>query len=433
MYTRRLASVKPKGAREKKVWWKRVIYAWRFCVKESMLTSINKRMFSTLYRWWCADGIGAVGKCEQVASGIHRGGAGGAPCKLPERLLARVATVALSHAGSIAQIFTAQYHEKHIALKVVPSEVARLVLDEVSAANNAGGLLATLTRTRMAEAVQKLNEGLARELCMQHERAMARRLREALRANRHRVRVPEEVTELCDRSIYAYEYVVGMTARDAIAGAHAQSELVERICSTFFELLHLHGLLLLDPNLNNFIVDHEGCVWLIDTGATEILSEQQLATARALHSSRGDAKALSQLLSVPEERCGPIVRCMEAFWDSSVSLPNDGEVLGMMTDPRMLTVDFDPDIIALFRATATLVTSLQRAGVTSIDVVEQMDAIRHATSDRLAQKRKIGQGYDSDLEGDARSAVPRAECSCTREGENDDQAVEYRELESACQ
>lgn len=344
-------------------------------------------MLSTLYRWWAQDGVGGLGKTEQVTRGVHRGGAGSLPCQLPPELSARVENLHLGHAGSVAQIFRAWTRDgREAALKVVPSAVGEAVLAETQAADQAGALAGWALGTRIASVIGELNRGLTRELSMRHEREMARRLRAALAEHPHCC-VPSEIPELCTDAVYAYEYVHGITAAVAMASSVVDGRhvIADRLSHVFFELLHVHGLLLLDPNLTNVVVG-DGALWLIDLGAVAVMDGDQRALLTELHATRGDCAELSRLIGAPPDQAALIADCMAAFWDERREFPDSSRVLGLLTDRAMLAVDVDPAISPLFRATVTLIASLQRAGVTRLRVSAHME--------RLAARAAGGAGND---------------------------------------
>lgn len=292
------------------------------------------------------------------------------------------------HSGTIATVTREETEGRTLARKRIRSGCRDVVAQDV-ASMRAVSSIGTHCGVTAAAALSGIAADLESELDMVKEREHTHMLRAVLQKDHYtalRVRAPVPVDELCTDTEFVYEYTEG----EVLHARHGKS-VIERYIKVYFLLLHIDGIVVLDPRRQNVIVEAAtGDIVIIDAGSTRRTTVDEREHNHRLHLAATDAEAWKRAMGgkVSDSMTDIVMSFCAPFWDPEAEFPPIDTLQSLLKDPRALTEDVDPSVASVVRSFFVLCHALAELGCTTIDVKGCMEEIRSALLTHYAAKHK---------------------------------------------
>lgn len=281
------------------------------------------------------------------------------------------------HTGTIAVVERKEVDGKTLAIKRLRDGSSEAVAEDAQALR-AMASVGFQCGLQGAAALTGIATDLLRELDLVRECRRTHMLRETLARDRYtqlQVSAPVPVDTLSSDSQFVYEYTHG----DVLNSGHDQ-KIIERFVIAYFMLLHLDGIVLMDPRRQNVIVEKDtNNIVLIDAGATRRMTIAEYQHKTKLHlcgldrmkiwKELGGAGVSAKLVEVVHSFCQP-------FWDRDAEFPSVDIIQEFLRTPSLLAEQVDPAISAVTRSMLTLCHTLAELGCKKIDVQDVMCDIK---------------------------------------------------------
>jgi hypothetical protein len=287
------------------------------------------------------------------------------------------------HVGTIATVDRREVDGRILAFKRLRDGCIATVKNDAAALQTMAsigqhcGLTATTAFAGMAK-------DLIGELDLERECRNTHMLLDVLGHERYsafRVRAPTPVDELSSQKQFVYGYIHG-----AVLNPDHDIGVIERFVKTYFTLLHLDGIVLLDPRRQNVIVeDDTGEIVIIDAGATRRMTHAEYAHNTRLHMCGLDKKQLRSRLGgadVSPELVDTLMGFCTPFWDREAEFPDVSIIRDFIKTPSLLSEKLDPSVAAITRSMLTLCHTIAQLGCRKIDVQDLMYEIRDTLASR---------------------------------------------------
>ncbi|RQH02415.1 ABC1 kinase family protein [Natrarchaeobius oligotrophus] len=217
---------------------------------------------------------------------------GGDPFTVVERELGDVIdleTVTPIAGGSLAYVYTAEYENERIALKVRRPELVETIERDLHVIRRLIPPLAFFANERQRYSIENaandFEEIILDELDFEREASVMVEIGENF-ADDDRVVVPDVHPALCSKRIVAMEYVDGtkITDDDALADAGMDAtEMATLITRTYLRMGLIDGVFHADPHPGNLAVTTRGKLVIYDYGMSQRLTSQEQADITALY------------------------------------------------------------------------------------------------------------------------------------------------------
>ncbi len=244
----------------------------------------------------------------------------GAP---PGRVLASLdrSPVAVRPASQVHRAETAE--GRAVAVKLLRPGVAQAVRSDLSLADAVAALVGGVVPGLDAGAVAgEVRERVLDELDLEYEGGVQRGFHRALRRNAE-LGVPAVHSGLTHETVLVSDWVDGVAAAD-LRGE--ERERAARLLLRFHLGAALHGTVDADPDVRDALLDARGRLWIVDLGASRVVSPERVALA---------AGALDALAADDARRLGAIVA--DLGWlparDARQGLALARRLLGDLLDP----------------------------------------------------------------------------------------------------
>ncbi|GAB7020932.1 ABC1 kinase family protein [Halostagnicola bangensis] len=191
--------------------------------------------------------------------------------------------------GSLAYVYTAEYEDERIALKVRRPDLVSMIERDLRVIRRLIPLVAVFADERQRYSLENIandfEEIIRDELDFEREAAVMEEIGNNL-ADNDRVVVPDTYPELCSERIVAMEYVEGtkITNEDIFddTGLGA-TEMATLITRTYLRMGLIDGVFHADPHPGNLAVTDAGRLVIYDYGMSQRLTEQEQADITALY------------------------------------------------------------------------------------------------------------------------------------------------------
>ncbi len=271
------------------------------------------------------------------------------------------------YAGSVSNIYVGKIGDIACCVKIVPEHVSKAVAEDCSLVHLLGVMGSWMNRT-LTDHLSNFETAVVNELDMRRELRMALKLNRALLNLKHprlHVASVKALIPHCTPEAFVYAHETGVTL-DQISCPDALNKCCEEVVICFFNLMHLHGLLLGDVNPGNFVVRSDGGIVLLDAGGAMDLGKTQMQWLHRLHTDK--ASQLGEVfhwLGVPGKVREFMTVQQLTFWSMEPSrcaaMPCIEELL---QHTEVYTAELNPEFTLIFRACAQLGRLLRDLDVT---------------------------------------------------------------------
>jgi len=194
--------------------------------------------------------------------------------------------------GSLAYVYTADYRNERIALKVRRPGLKPVIRRDLRVVRGLIPLITLFASERQQYSIENAADDFADiildELDFDREGTIMADIRENF-ADDDRVVIPDTYEDLCSERVLAMEYLTGRKITDdsAFDGIDVtQHEMATRIINVYLEMGLVDGVFHADPHPGNLAVTDDGRLLLFDFGMSERLpptvQEDIIALYRAL-------------------------------------------------------------------------------------------------------------------------------------------------------
>jgi len=194
--------------------------------------------------------------------------------------------------GSLAYVYTADYRNERIALKVRRPGLKPVIRRDLRVVRGLIPLITLFASERQQYSIENAADDFAdiiiNELDFAREGTIMADIRENF-ADDDRVVIPDTYEDLCSERVLAMEYLTGRKITDdsAFDGIDVtQHEMATRIINVYLEMGLVDGVFHADPHPGNLAVTDDGRLLLFDFGMSERLpptvQEDIIALYRAL-------------------------------------------------------------------------------------------------------------------------------------------------------
>jgi predicted unusual protein kinase regulating ubiquinone biosynthesis (AarF/ABC1/UbiB family) len=299
------------------------------------------------------------------------------------------------HTGTIATVTREVKDGRTLARKRIRSGCHDVVMQDVTSMR-AMSTIGSHCGVAAVAGLDGIATDLECELDMAREREQTHMLRAVLQKDHYtalRVRAPEPVDELSTDTEFVYEYTEG----EVLHARHGK-EVIERYIKAYFLLLHIDGIVILDPRRQNVIVeDTTGDIVIIDAGSTRKTTAIERDHNRRLHIAATNVARWKRTMGgqVSESMTDAVMSFCKPFWNPEVEFPSIEVLQTMMKDPSALTENVNPSVVCVVRSFFVMCHALAELGCKTINVKDCMEDIKqalvaHYTRD-AKKKRQAGQ------------------------------------------
>ncbi|WP_222913268.1 AarF/UbiB family protein [Natrinema sp. SYSU A 869] len=211
-------------------------------------------------------------------------GAGGDPLTVVESELGDdldLDTLEPVAGGSLAFVYTVEYEDERIALKVQRPGIAAVIERDLQVIRGLVPLLLTFADERQRYSIENLaddfEEIILEELDFEREAAIMAEIEDNF-ADDDRIVVPTAYAALCSGRIIAMEHVDGRKITDERALADVgigRTEMATVIARTYLKMGLVDGVFHADPHPGNLAVTDDGRLVIYDYGMSQRLSQQE--------------------------------------------------------------------------------------------------------------------------------------------------------------
>ncbi|SDQ56630.1 ABC1 kinase family protein [Natronobacterium texcoconense] len=191
--------------------------------------------------------------------------------------------------GSLAFVYTVEYEDDRIALKVRRPGLVSVIERDLRVIRGLVPLLAVFADERQQYSLENVaddfEEIILEELDFAREADIMAEIRDNF-ADDDRIVVPEPYEELCSERVVAMEYVEGRKITDdealAAAGVGA-TEMATLIARTYLKMGLVDGVFHADPHPGNLAVTDRGRLVIYDFGMSQRLTSQEQEDITSLY------------------------------------------------------------------------------------------------------------------------------------------------------
>ncbi|SIR75850.1 ABC1 kinase family protein [Natronorubrum thiooxidans] len=219
-------------------------------------------------------------------------GAGGDPLTVVESELGDeldLETLEPVAGGSLAFVYTAEYDDERIALKVRRPGLVPVIERDLRVIRGLVPLLSMVADEHQQYSIENLADDfeniILEELDFEREASIMAEIK-ANMGDDKRVVVPATYSELCSERVVAMEYVEGTKITDdrALAAAGVEpTEMATLIARTYLQMGLVDGVFQADPHPGNLAVTDDGRLVIYDYGMSQRLTPQEQADLTSLY------------------------------------------------------------------------------------------------------------------------------------------------------